>query len=362
MRSMTSKYLLHMSSSTVFIVMLLLLAICVCTAAAINLTARRAPATTKMAMAGAQTPALPMVQDLVLIGGGHSHVHVLKALGMKPIPGVQLTLITRDIETPYSGMLPGHIAGHFTREECHINLSRLARFANARLIHASATGLDKTAQLIYCNDGRPPVRYDACSIDVGSTPQFLPQHKAASAFSHVTPVKPIDSFSAHWDAIVQRMRATPAGTRFRIVVVGAGAGGIELALSMQHRLRNELQAAGRDLSEITVAVIARSGTIMAQHNTKVQTVFDRILRERGVELHVGSAACDIVESKSSSSSSDNGTSGGGGEVILESGTSVPYDEVIWCTGSGAAAWFAGTGLALTQDGFIKVTETLQVTA
>jgi selenide, water dikinase len=104
----------------------------------------------------------------------------------------------------------------------------------------------------------------------------------------------------------------------------------------------------------------RSPTVMASHNSKVQTIFDRILRERGVELHLGSAACDIVES--SSSSSDSNGCNGGGEVILESGAAVPYDEVIWCTGSGAAAWFAGTGLALTEDGFIKVTETLQVTA
>ena len=73
-----------------------------------------------------------VIRDLVLIGGGHSHAHVLKMWGMNPEPGVQLTLITRDVDTPYSGMLPGYVAGAYTWRECHIDLARLAAFAGVR--------------------------------------------------------------------------------------------------------------------------------------------------------------------------------------------------------------------------------------
>lgn len=78
----------------------------------------------------------PVRTDIVLLGGGHAHVHVLKAFAMKPEPGVRLTLVTRDLETPYSGMLPGVIAGLYSEAEAHIDLLRLSAVTGTRMIHA----------------------------------------------------------------------------------------------------------------------------------------------------------------------------------------------------------------------------------
>src|SRR6185295_526472 len=111
----------------------------------------------------------PIAQDLVLVGGGHAHVHVLKRFGMRPAAGIRVTLITRDVETPYSGMLPGYVAGLYRFNEYHIDLVRLARFAGARLIHDEAAGLDRSAQRVLCR-GHPAIRYDVVSLDIGSTP------------------------------------------------------------------------------------------------------------------------------------------------------------------------------------------------
>ena len=154
---------------------------------------------------------LPPTQlDLVLIGGGHSHVHVLKMLGMPEYRkwaianGVQVTLIARDLHTPYSGMLPGFVAGHYTLDEIHLDLVKLCRFGNTRLIHASAQEITynestRGGGMIYCSDGRPPIRYDALSIDVGITPST--QGMTPSTLDSIIPVKPIASFCQYYEAL-----------------------------------------------------------------------------------------------------------------------------------------------------------------
>src|SRR5436305_11774111 len=175
----------------------------------------------------------PIDQDLVLVGGGHAHVHVLKSFGMWPVPGVRVSLVARDVETPYSGMLPGYVAGLYRFDECHIDLVRLARFAGARLIHDEAIGLDRAAQTVLCG-GHPPIRYDVVSLDIGSTPSL---GDVPGAAENTISVKPIARFAARWEALLERTRQEG---RVRLAIVGGGAGGVELALSAQHRLAGPL--------------------------------------------------------------------------------------------------------------------------
>src|SRR5262245_18146137 len=161
----------------------------------------------------------PIVKDLVLVGGGHSHVTVLKRFGMRPLPGVRLTLICREVHTPYSGMLPGFIAGHYDYDDVHIALGPVSRFAGARLYHDEVVGLDLKSRTIQCRH-HPDVIYDLLSINTGSTPGFM---EVPGAEKFVVPVKPISNFVQRWQQLVTRVLTTPNVAC--IGVVGAGAGG-----------------------------------------------------------------------------------------------------------------------------------------
>ncbi len=279
----------------------------------------------------------PVIKDLVLVGGGHAHVAVLKRFGMKPLPGVRLTLICRDAHTPYSGMLPGFVAGHYGFDDTHIDLGALARFAGARFYHSDVVGLDLDAQNVRC-DNRPPVPYDLLSINTGSAPRISDVPGAAGI---VVPVKPISQFLDRWDAL--RERAVGHIGTLRIAVVGGGAGGVEILLAIQYRLARLRAESARGGDDIEFHLLTDTPTILPTHNDKVRGAFARVLRARGVTVHAGEAVAEVTP----------------GRLRTAGGREIEADEILWVTDAAAPAFPGESGLAVDGQGFIAVSDTLQ---
>ena len=283
----------------------------------------------------------PVVKDLVLIGGGHAHVYVLKSLAMNPCEGARVTLIAKDLHTPYSGMLPGLVAGHYSREETHVDLEPICRSGNFRIIHDEAIGIDHANKRVLMRSGRPGVRFDVCSVDVGITPRAS---DVAGANEHATPVKPIFGFNARWEAMLARV--LEGGKKCDVCVVGGGAGGAELALSMRYRMREELKNRGLDENLAAFTLVTR-GKLMPSHAKGVRKTFLKVFDEAGVRV-IEDDGVARAESKT---------------LVLQSGREINADECIWCTQAGAAKWLKdSTDLALDDDGFIAVNATLESTS
>ena len=186
---------------------------------------------------------------------------------------------------------------------------------------------------------RPPVPYDRLSINIGSTPRL---NDVAGAAEFAVPVKPITRFNERWLALLARVQAHTQGT-LRIAVVGAGAGGVELLLSMQYRLRNELQALGRNPDLLAFVLLSAGPTILPTHNAGVRQRFERVLLQRAVELHLNAEVTQVASER----------------LLCANGLVVEANEIMWVTQAGGAPWLQGTGLALDAGGFIQVTDTLQ---
>ena len=281
----------------------------------------------------------PIIKDIVLVGGGHAHVSVLRMFGMNPIPGVRLTLITRDIHTPYSGMLPGFIAGHYDFDDVHIDLGPLATFANARLYHGEVERIDPEAQKIFVK-GRPPVDYDVMSINIGSRPRT---DNVPGALENALPIKPIDLWLEKWAELQQKLLNTEE--YLNIAVVGGGAGGVEVLLSTQHQLQKIFAENHQDPSRLHFELYTAEDDILMGHNKGVRRRFNRVFKERNVSVFTNSPVTQVTK-----------------DSLITNGETRDVNAVLWTTSAGAPSWPTQSGLAIDELGFIQVDECLRSTS
>lgn len=264
----------------------------------------------------------PLTRDLVLIGGGHTHALVLRQWGMNPLPGVRLTVINPGPTAPYSGMLPGFVAGHYTRDELDIDLVKLARFAGARLINGYATGIDRQAQTVTVA-GRPSIAYDVVAVDVGIT-STMPDLPGFT--NHAIPAKPLGSFASRWDTFRAQARDP------QIAIIGGGVAGAELAMAMSHALRDR---------NPTVRLIDRSRALAA-------------LGYKAREKMLAALASENVEIIEDAEVSEIFAEG----VVLKDGRTIRSDFTTGAAGAKPHDWISDIGVDL-HDGFISVGANLQ---
>jgi len=262
------------------------------------------------------------VKQLLLVGGGHSHLAVLKSFGDTPAEGVRLALLSPGRHAFYSGMVPGVVAGHYRPEDCRVNLGALAARAGARFLLDSAAGVDPARSEVTTARGER-LHYDVLSLDTGSS-----AGEPAGAAEHALRVRPVEPFLAGWERLRESARR---GEVRRIAVVGGGAAGVEVLLAMRHGLAG-VAAEFALFSELP---------ILAGHGARRRMA--RILGARGVAVHSGRKVVAADE---------NG-------IELDGGERFEAQAAVWASGAYAPPWVAQSGLATDPRGFVAVSDTLQ---
>ena len=263
----------------------------------------------------------PLSRDIVLVGGGHAHALVLHKWAMNPLAGVRLTVINPAPTAPYTGMLPGHIAGHYPRAALEIDLIRLARRAGARVVLDRAVGLDVGARLVHLAD-RPPVAYDVVSVDIGITSD-LPT--VPGYLAHAVSAKPLGAYAARWADWVSK--AESGAVPPQIAVIGGGVAGVELALAMAHRAR-----------ALSPHVTVIEAATLLPHIGKAA--------RRALRAHLERYGVHVIEGAQITQVAADG-------VTFADGTQIAASLTVGAAGTRPQSWLAQTDLPLT-DGYITV--------
>lgn len=271
------------------------------------------------------------MKRLLLAGGGHAHVHVLADLARAPMAGAEVTLVTPFARQMYSGMLPGWVAGHYTVDQIVIPLTALAASAGVRLVEDRIVALDAAARRATLAGGRV-LDYDLLSLDTGPV---MDRDAIPGAREHALFLRPVEHFVTRFEALLQRAAVRPLD----LAVVGAGAGGVEIALALAHRLQR-LDSGSR------VSLVAGADGPLTGFAEGVRQPVLRALQARRVTVlpHDGRA----IEA---------------GRLILatagEPGTRVACDLALLAIGTVAPPWLKDSGLALDARGFVATGPTLQ---
>lgn len=258
---------------------------------------------------------------LILVGGGHAQLSVLRALATEPL-AVEAVLVTPTAFQIYSGMLPGWIAGHYSMEACRIDLRPLAHAANVRLVLDSVVGIDANRRTVELSDGSK-LDYDALSIDVGSETNTS---WLQAADERLLAIKPLNTFVQRWPDIVT-LASQKNG--YHLAIVGGGAAGVELAFAARYSFTSKGIKA-------EVALVASENGLLTGHAESVKNRTQALLVHHGIRLHKAQAV-GVAEG-----------------FQMSTGELLKADCVIATTGARPARWLANTALARDEQGYILV--------
>ncbi len=275
-----------------------------------------------------------MKPRVVLLGAGHAHAGVLRAQALRRVMDADLTVISVSKLAPYSGMLPGWMAGHYSWEDICIDFARLSRAAGARFIEARITGIDLVTRQVQLQDGQR-IDYDFLSLNVGST--HAPP--VAGDASRVLPLRPLGTLLGRVQHFIAWSSASDAP--LSIAVVGAGGAGFEMALAINYRLRQVYPQRG-----IQVTLLSDVDHALTGRAASAQRLAAQALKRHGVSLRT------MTTVQSIEGSTLNATQQG-------QALKLPADLIIWAAGAQAKPWMQASGLACDARGFVQADATLR---
>lgn len=253
-------------------------------------------------------------RDVVLLGIGHTHAHLVKQWAMHPIPDVNLICVTDYLTATYSGMLPGVLAGDYAPEQMELDLVKLLSAAKVQWVQDELESVNRTANTLFFKSGRQ-VRYDLLSVGVGSRPQMVDLKSDETI--PVISIKPMQSFLQRMEAGVRQVQQRRnARSKIRIDVVGGGLGSVEVIVCLRHFLRR----CGWEPSDYRLRLISGSTEPPVGCLPKTRARIVRVFKDLEIELLPGAKLLAVD----------------GDQLILDNGQREASDLVVYLAAGHAS--------------------------
>ncbi len=262
------------------------------------------------------------MKRLVLVGAGHAHAQVLKDWIAAPMAGTELWVVSPSPLAPYSGMVPGWLAGHYRFDDICIDFGALSAAAGARWLGDELLGLDPERRRLALRSGLV-LDYDVLSLNVGST---LAPPPVAGA--RVLPLRPLGRLRAAWEATLAELSAAPVNRPFAVTAIGGGAAGVEALLAVRRRLL-QLQPQ----RAVQGRLVSRGAELLPELAPRAVRLVRQALAAAGIDVRLGSGYDD--------------------------GSAAADDLLLWATGAEAALWQRACGLAVSADGYLRIDRRLR---
>lgn len=268
------------------------------------------------------------MKRIVLVGAGHAHALVLDAWRRQPIAGVDLTLVAPDVNAPYSGMIPGWLAGQYEFEQTLVDFTGLCQRAGATLVQAELARLNPDHQKIVLSDGQT-LSYDWLSLNIGSTLRPPPSQTPTLA------MRPLSTLKERYERLLADWHQGDSNSPLRLTAVGGGAAGVESLLCIMHRLHKL-----RPDKPVYAQLVTRGASILPGFSAPARRLALNALHQAGVTLQLGTSWNETIAQNT--------------------------DLVIWATGAEPHHWqtdpTARGSLQVDSTGFIAVNACLQSTS
>lgn len=260
------------------------------------------------------------MKQLVLLGAGLSHIHLLSTLAAQPLASVQTTLIAPSPRTVYAGMLPDFVEGHHTLDDCAMALAPLLSGTDVQHLTRPAVALDLTARTVTLDDCNT-IPFDVLSVNTEPVQDRQRVEKAVpGAREHALFVRPLDAFGMLWPQVV----ALAQNRALRVTVIGGSKMAVELAFAVAWRLKGS-----------SVTLLCGHTPVGSWGTPQLQVLVVKTLKRFGIT---------VMQERATGISA--------GEVGLSNGARLACDVPIMTVGAQTPAWLQDSGLALDAQGHI----------